>query len=154
MTVFGIPDIQRLLPHRYPMLLIDRVDELDEEARRIVAVKNVSFNEPVLQGHFPGQPIMPGVLLLEAMAQAGGLMMNHLNDTPGQIGYFLGIDKAKFRRMVVPGDCMRIEVEFKRVRLSMARAHGVITVDGELACEADLMFGGADQAEKKDDGAS
>ncbi|MCS6771866.1 MAG: 3-hydroxyacyl-ACP dehydratase FabZ [Kiritimatiellae bacterium] len=137
-----IEDIMRILPHRYPMLLIDRVVEC--EGDRVVAIKNVTANEPCFSGHFPGRPIFPGVLQLEAMAQAGGVLMNQSYGEPGRIAYFLAVDKARFRRVIRPGDTMRIEVVFQRARLGMMRLHGTITVDGELACEADIMFGYGD----------
>ena len=140
MGVMGIDEIERYLPHRYPFLFIDRVVESDWETR-IVAVKNISVNEPYFQGHFPGHPVMPGVMQLEVMAQAGGLLLNRKHGREGIIAYFTAVRNAKFRRMVVPGDQLRVEVEFQRHRLRSVKVHGRITVDGELSCEADLMFG-------------
>lgn len=139
-TVLDIEEVMKILPHRYPMLLVDRVIETDFETK-IVGIKNLTINELFFQGHFPGHPVMPGVLQLEAMAQVAGILLNRKLQNPGKIAYFLAIDNAKFRRILQPGDQMRIEVEFLKLRLGMARVHGRVLVDGELACEADLMFG-------------
>lgn len=143
MSLMDTKEILTILPHRYPMLLVDRVIECDFK-ERIVAVKNLTFNEPFFQGHFPGDPIMPGVLQLEAMAQAGGILLNKTLGQPGKIAYFLAIDKARFRRVVRPGDQIRIEVVFQRARLGMTKVHGRVFVGEELASEADLMFGYGD----------
>ncbi|WP_052882962.1 3-hydroxyacyl-ACP dehydratase FabZ [Kiritimatiella glycovorans] len=132
-------EIMEVLPHRYPFLLVDRVVECDDE-KRIVGIKNLTINEPYFQGHFPGEPVMPGVLQLEAMAQVGGILLNKLGSRAGQIAYFTSIERAKFRRMVVPGDQMRIEVTFLKHRLKMAKVEGRVLVDGERVCEAELMF--------------
>jgi 3-hydroxyacyl-[acyl-carrier-protein] dehydratase len=132
-------EIQKILPHRYPFLLVDRILESDRKSR-IVGLKNLTINEPFFQGHFPDNPIMPGVLQLEAMAQVSGVLMNQVSAHEGQIAYFLSIDKARFRRVLRPGDQMRIECELKKIRLGMARFYGRVMVDGELASEADLMF--------------
>lgn len=130
--------ILEVLPHRYPFLLVDRVLEMDEG--RIRAIKNVSFNEPWVPGHFPGQPVMPGVLLVEAMAQAGGyLLFSRVEDREGKLIYFTGIDNCRFRRPVVPGDTVAFEIEILARRRAFAKLHGRATVDGELVCEADLM---------------
>ena len=139
-TVLDIEEVMKILPHRYPMLLVDRIIETDFETK-IVGIKNLTINELFFQGHFPGHPVMPGVLQLEAMAQVAGILLNRKLQNPGKIAYFLAIDNAKFRRILQPGDQMRIEVEFLKLRLGMARVHGRVLVDGELACEADLMFG-------------
>ncbi|MAE05510.1 MAG: 3-hydroxyacyl-ACP dehydratase FabZ [Nitrospinota bacterium] len=132
-------DILRLLPHRFPMLLIDRVLELDTEAVSLVAIKNVSHNEPFFTGHFPDRPVMPGVLMIEAMAQAALLCIfggNHAD--PGSDFLFAGIEQAKFRRAVVPGDQLRIEVKLIRQRGPLWKVGSTITVDGEAAVEAVL----------------
>ena len=130
--------ILSVLPHRYPMLLVDRVLELVPR-RRIVATKSVSFNELVFQGHFPGRPVYPGVLLVEGMAQAGGLLLLHeLPDRAGKLIYFVGIEEAKFRRPVVPGDQIRYEVEVLRYRTVHCRLSGKALVDGQVAAEAVL----------------
>ena len=128
--------IESVLPHRYPMLLVDRVLEI-EPGRRIVALKNVSANEPFFGGHFPGQPVMPGVLVVEGMAQAGGILLLH--DIPARnekLLYFLAIEKARFRRPVVPGDQLRYEVEVLRMRSTTCKLAGRAIVDGEVAAEA------------------
>ena len=130
----GILDI---LPHRYPFLLVDRVLELEPE--RILALKNVTFNEPHFTGHFPGVPVMPGVLVVEAMAQAGGvLMLRDVPDRHGKLIYFTGIDNCRFRRPVVPGDQLLLEVTLTRRRQRFAILHGVARVGDEVAAEADL----------------
>ncbi len=133
-------DILEVLPHRYPMLMVDRILETDHE-RRIVGLKNLSFNEPFFNGHFPGDPVMPAVLQLEAMAQVAGVLVNRILKTEGQVAYFLSIDKAKFRRILRPGDQLRIEIEVLRLRLGMAKVHGRVLCEGEVASEAELLFG-------------
>lgn len=140
MTELSTKEILGILPHRYPMLLVDLVKECDMKSR-IVGIKNLTVNEPFFQGHFPGDPIFPGVLQLEAMAQVGGILVNKVFGHEGQVAYFLAVDKARFRRIVRPGDQLRIEVEFQRARLGMAKLHGKIFVGDELASEADIMFG-------------
>lgn len=140
MVYMDIDAIQKILPHRYPFLLVDRILECDFEKQRVIAIKNVSANEPFFQGHFPNYQCMPGVLQLEAMAQAGGVLMSSIFKMEGRIAYFLSIDKARFRRVVRPGDVLRIEVQYQKARLRMSKMKGVITVDGELAAEAEMMF--------------
>ncbi|MCH7574551.1 MAG: bifunctional UDP-3-O-[3-hydroxymyristoyl] N-acetylglucosamine deacetylase/3-hydroxyacyl-ACP dehydratase [Candidatus Marinimicrobia bacterium] len=136
---FDIKSILDALPHRYPMLLIDRVLEVDP-GKRVRALKNVSINEPHFQGHFPGQPVMPGVLILEAMAQAGGfLLLNEQINPATKLVYFSAIDKARFRQAVRPGDQLILEVELLRIRLSTAKMAGRAFVDGKLVAEAELM---------------
>jgi 3-hydroxyacyl-[acyl-carrier-protein] dehydratase len=137
-----INQIQAILPHRYPLLLIDRVLEL-ERKKKIVAIKNVSINEQFFQGHFPGFPIMPGVLIVEAMAQAGGaLLLTEVEDRAGKLIVFTGIEKARFRRPVVPGDQLRMEVEMlawkKLGSIVAVRIAGKAFVEGKLVCEATL----------------
>jgi 3-hydroxyacyl-[acyl-carrier-protein] dehydratase len=134
--VMEIGDIFKILPHRYPFLLIDRVVEL-ERKKRILALKNVTFNEPFFQGHFPDKPIMPGVLIVEAIAQAGGLLL--LTEVPNRdelLMVFTGIEKARFRRPVVPGDQLRIEVEVLAWRMTAARLQGKAYVGDKVAAEA------------------
>ena len=143
MAEMNIHEILKELPHRYPMLLVDKIVECDGE-KHIVGIKNLTFNEPFFQGHFPENPIMPGVLQLEAMAQVGGILLNMKEGKAGRIAYFLAVDNARFRKMLRPGDQMRIEIEFKKSRLNMAKVHGKVLVDGEIASEADLMFGSTD----------
>jgi 3-hydroxyacyl-[acyl-carrier-protein] dehydratase len=138
MATFDIQEILKLLPHRYPFLLVDRIVECDDQ-KHIVALKNVSFNEPFFQGHFPGIPVMPGVLQLEAMAQTGGILVNRISSAGERVPFFMSIDKAKFRRVVRPGDQMRIEVDFITMKTKVVRFKGRILVDGELASEAELM---------------
>ncbi|MGB8028281.1 MAG: 3-hydroxyacyl-ACP dehydratase FabZ [Terracidiphilus sp.] len=135
---FTIQEIMDFLPHRYPFLLIDRVIEFEPQ-KRIVAIKNVTMNEPFFQGHFPGYPIMPGVLVVEAMAQAGALiMLSEIGDRDSKLAVFTGIEKAKFRRPVTPGDQIRFEVEVLSFRSRAGRIQGRATVEGKLACEATL----------------
>lgn len=134
----NILDIQALLPHRYPFLLVDRILEI-ETAKRIVGIKNVTANEQFFQGHFPGQPIMPGVLLLEVMAQTGGVLARKTAEGKGRPTVFLtGIEKAKFRRPVVPGDQLRVEVEVLRRKGPFWKMSGRIVVDESLVCEAEM----------------
>lgn len=133
-----IQEILDFLPHRYPFLLIDRIIEF-EPAKRLIAIKNVTINEPFFEGHFPGYPIMPGVLVVEAMAQAGGIIMMHeLDDRHSKLVVFTGIERAKFRRPVTPGDQLLIEVNVLSFRSRAGKIEGRATVDGKLACEATL----------------
>ncbi len=133
-----IQEIMDFLPHRYPFLLIDRIVEF-ERAKRIAAIKNVTMNEQFFQGHFPGEPIMPGVLVIEAMAQAGAvLMLSEMEDRHKKLAVFTGIDGAKFRRSIVPGDQIRIEVDVVSFRSRAGKMDGKAYVDGKLACEATL----------------
>jgi len=135
---FTIQEIMDFLPHRYPFLMIDRVLEFEPQ-KRIVAIKNVTMNEPFFQGHFPNYPIMPGVLVVEAMAQAGALiMLSEITDRESKLAVFTGIEKAKFRRPVTPGDQIRFEVEVLSFRSRAGRIQGRATVEGKLACEATL----------------
>ena len=139
-TTMDINEIMSILPHRYPFLLIDRVVEM-ERRKRIVAIKNVTINEPFFQGHFPGQPVMPGVLMIEAIAQAGGaLLLTEVPDREDKLMLFTGIENAKFRQMVVPGDQLRIEVTVQNWRIMGPRVAvkmlGIATVDGKIACES------------------
>ncbi len=152
-----IHDILKILPHRYPFLLIDRVLELKRK-ERIVAIKNVSINEPFFNGHFPGLPIMPGVLIVEAIAQAGGaLLLTELEDRSGKLMVFTGIERAKFRRPVSPGDQMRIEVEVIgwRVipRMIAAKMHGNAFVAGKRVAEATVSCQLIDSSRGRGDGA-
>ena len=135
----NILEIMELLPHRYPMLLIDRVVEMERKAR-IVAIKNVTMNEPFFQGHFPGYPLMPGVLMVEAIAQTGGaLLLSEIPDRDSKLMVFTGIEEAKFRRPVTPGDQMRIEVTVMQWRSRAVKMKGVITVEGKVVCDAMVM---------------
>lgn len=135
-TTLDVTEIMAILPHRYPFLLIDRVVEMERQ-QRIVAIKNVTVNEPHFQGHFPDYPIMPGVLMVEAIAQAGGaLLLTEIPDREQKLMVFTGIDAAKFRRPVTPGDQLRIEVTVVNWRSRAVKMQGAITVDGKLVCEA------------------
>jgi beta-hydroxyacyl-ACP dehydratase FabZ len=134
----GIEWILSMLPHRYPMLLVDRVLE-NEPRKRLVAIKNVTINEPFFVGHFPGKPVMPGVLVVEAMAQAGALLLlQEVEERQGKLLYFTGISEAKFRRPVVPGDQLRFEIDVVRIRSGHSRLSCRALVDGQLAAEAVL----------------
>ena len=131
--------IQAILPHRYPFLMVDSILEM-ERLKRIVGVKNVSINEGYFAGHFPGKPIMPGVLIIESMAQTGGLLLlQEVEDREKKLLYFVAIDGARFRRPVVPGDQLRVEVNVLSWRSSFCKLEGKATVNGELAAEATLM---------------
>ena len=132
--------IQHLLPHRYPFLLVDRVTEF-EPNKRIVGIKNVTINEPFFQGHFPGHPVMPGVLVIEALAQAGGILtqLSHQSGAEGKLFYLVKIDNAKFSKMVVPGDQLVLQVELKRTIRNMALYTGVAKVAGEVTACADIL---------------
>ena len=132
-------DIMRILPHRYPFLLVDRIVEL-EPGRRVVGIKQVTANEPQFTGHFPGRPIMPGVLMVEALAQTAGVAILVLDEYRGKMGLFAGIDECRFRRMVVPGDTIRMEVTVEKLRGMFGRVKAVATVDGEVAVEATLSI--------------
>jgi 3-hydroxyacyl-[acyl-carrier-protein] dehydratase len=135
---FTIQEIMDFLPHRYPFLLIDRIIEF-ERAKRVIAIKNVTMNESFFQGHFPGAPIMPGVLVIEAMAQAGAvLMLSEMEDRHSKLAVFTGIEGAKFRRSITPGDQIRIEVDVVSFRSRAGKMAGKALVDGKLACEATL----------------
>ena len=136
-----VEDILKILPHRYPFMLVDRIIEHVPEEDKIVGLKNLTFNETFFQGHFPNNPVMPGVLQLEAMAQVAGVMLNSKSGNEGKIAYFMSINNAKFRRMVKPGDQLRIVIEGQRIRSRMAVVKGMAFVGEELASEAELSFG-------------
>ena len=141
MNELRIAEIMRIIPHRYPFLLVDRVLEVDLD-KRLVAIKNVSINEPFFNGHFPGAPVMPGVLTIESMAQAGailGLLAAKNADLKNVLVYFMGIDEAKFRRPIVPGDQMRIVVEVLRRKSVVWKMKGEVYIGSELAAEATLL---------------
>lgn len=134
-----VTEILNILPHRYPMLLVDRVLEI-EPGQRIVGLKNVSANEPFFAGHFPGRPVMPGVLIIEALAQCGGLLlMGGLENPEDKIIYFLSVDGVKFRRPVIPGDQLILELDLVQGRARRGKLRGVARVDGEVAAEATIL---------------
>ena len=137
--MMDVAEIMTLLPHRYPFLLVDRILEV-QGTQKIVGLKNVTINEPFFQGHFPGHPIMPGVLIVEAMAQTGGLLlMGQVKDREKKVVYFMSMDAVKFRKPVVPGDQLRMEVEMLQFRGKIAKMKGVALVDGQVATEAEMM---------------
>ena len=139
MSTIDIRGIMDRLPHRYPFLLVDRVVEVVPR-QRIVAVKNVTINEPFFPGHFPGAPVMPAVLLLEALAQAGAvLLLSEIEDRETKLIYFTGVDEARFRRPVVPGDQVRLTMEVIKLRSRTCKMRGTAEVEGELAAEAEIM---------------
>jgi 3-hydroxyacyl-[acyl-carrier-protein] dehydratase len=131
--------IQQILPHRYPFLLVDRVIEITPP-HRAVGIKQVTVNEPFFQGHFPGYPVMPGVLIVEAMAQVGGVAVLSAEDYRDKLALFAGIDNVRFKRQVRPGDTLRLEVELQQIRRGIGMGSGTATVEGELACRGDIMF--------------
>ncbi len=130
--------IQKILPHRYPFLFVDKIIEVNE--KRVVGIKNVTIGEPFFQGHFPGHPIMPGVLIMEALAQTGGVGALSMKDNNGKLAYFLKIDNAKFRKPVFPGDTLVMEVDLIKAKLSTIQVHGTAKVNNEIVAEADMMF--------------
>ena len=132
-------DIQKIIPHRFPMLLIDRVLEV-EEGKRAVGIKNVTANEPFFQGHFPCNPIMPGVLIVESLAQLGSVLLLSMEENRGKVGVFTGINGFKFRRQVVPGDTLRLEAEMLQYRHGMGKANVKATVDGSVAAMGEISF--------------
>ncbi len=139
MTMLNIEEIKKILPHRYPFLLIDKILEL-EEGKRAVGIKNVSFNEEYFQGHFPQKPVMPGVLIVEALAQVGACAILSSEENRGKIALFAGIDKMRFKRQVIPGDQLYLEVELTKVKGTIGKGRAKATVDGEIAAEGELMF--------------
>jgi len=139
-TIHTTAEIQALIPHRWPMLMVDRIVEYDAEAKRIVGIKGVTATEPWAQGHFPALPVMPGVLQVEALAQT---MAVYVAKQPGfgdRIGLFAGIDECRFKRVVVPGDTLRLEITMEKLGSRFGRARGVASVDGQVCCEASLAF--------------
>lgn len=137
--MLDINEIKDIIPHRYPFLLVDRILEV-EEGQRAVGIKNVTANEEFFNGHFPEFPVMPGVLIVEALAQVGAVAMLKKEENRGRLAFFAGIDNCRFKRQVVPGDQLRLEVEMTRVRGSIGKGKGVATVNGEVACELEMTF--------------
>lgn len=137
--LYNSDQIKEILPHRYPFLLVDRIEEIIDN-RIVVAKKCLSVNEPFFQGHFPQKAVMPGVLMLEAMAQAGACLLLSQEENKGKIAFFAGVKNAKFRGVVTPGDVIEIRVELDKIKMGIGFANGVITVDGKKVCEAEISF--------------
>ncbi|MCI9418542.1 MAG: 3-hydroxyacyl-ACP dehydratase FabZ [Eubacterium sp.] len=137
--LLDINEIKRIIPHRYPFLLVDCIEEM-EPGVKAVGYKNVTVNEPYFQGHFPEKPVMPGVLIVEALAQVGAVAVLSLEENKGKLAFFGGIDKAKFRRQVVPGDRLKLETEIIKCKGPMGVGKAIATVDGKTACEAEIKF--------------
>ena len=138
-TILNSIDIQKILPHRYPFLLVDKITDMDED-KTITGIKNVTVNEPFFQGHFPGNPIMPGVLQCEALAQLTGVLLLSKEENKGKLGVFTGINNFKFRKQIVPGDTLVMQSEVLKYRHGMAVAKAQITVDGKVACMGEISF--------------
>ena len=138
----GVEAIKKILPHRYPFLLVDRILEMNDQS--IIGIKNITTSEPFFQGHFPGRPVMPGVLMVEAIAQVAGVLLLSKPENRGKLAYLASITNARFRRLVVPGDQLRIEVKILKLKSKFGAAHGVAKVDGETACDVEFMFSLAD----------
>ncbi|MBM7704021.1 3-hydroxyacyl-ACP dehydratase FabZ [Metabacillus iocasae] len=144
--MLDVQQIKEIIPHRYPFLLVDRILEI-EEGKSAVGIKNVSANEEFFNGHFPDYPVMPGVLIVEALAQVGAVAMLKKEENRGRLAFFTGIDNCRFKKQVKPGDQLRLEVEMVRVRGAIGKGKGIATVDGELVCETDIMFALGEKAE-------
>ena len=144
--MLDINEIKEIIPHRYPFLLVDRILEV-EEGKKAVGIKNATANEEFFNGHFPDYPVMPGVLIVEALAQVGAVAMLKVEDNRGRLAFFTGIDKCRFKRQVKPGDQLRLEVEMIRFKGPIGKGKGVATVDGEVACELEMMFALGDKQE-------
>ncbi|MFC2948872.1 3-hydroxyacyl-ACP dehydratase FabZ [Virgibacillus sediminis] len=134
-----IEQIKETIPHRYPFLLVDKVTEM-EEGKRVVGLKNVSVNEPFFQGHFPDYAVMPGVLIIEALAQVGAIGVLGMEANKGKLGFLAGVDKCRFKRQVRPGDQLQLEVDIVRIKGPIGKGKGIAKVNGEVACEAEITF--------------
>ena len=139
MSLMKTKEIMEIIPHRQPFLLIDTIEEM-EEGKRAVGKKCVSYNEPFFAGHFPQEPVMPGVLIIEALAQVGAVALLKKEENKGKIGFLAGVDNCRLKRQVKPGDQLRLEVEIVRMRSSFGKGKGIATVEGEVACEVDISF--------------
>ena len=137
--MLDITEIKEIIPHRYPFLLVDKIIEI-EEGKRAVGIKNVTANEEFFNGHFPDYPVMPGVLIIEALAQVGAVALLKKEENKGKIGFLAGIDNCRIKRQVKPGDQLRLEVELTRLRSSFGKGKAIATVDGEIACEVEISF--------------
>ena len=137
--MLDVQQIKEIIPHRYPFLLVDKVTEI-EEGKRVVGLKNVSANEPFFAGHFPEYPVMPGVLILEALAQVGAIAVLGMEENQGKIGFLAGVDKCRFKKEVKPGDQLQLEVEIIRMKGPIGKGKGIAKVDGKVACEAEITF--------------
>jgi 3-hydroxyacyl-[acyl-carrier-protein] dehydratase len=137
--MLDIQQIKEIIPHRYPFLLVDRILEI-EEGKRAVGIKNVTANEEFFNGHFPNYPVMPGVLIVEALAQVGAVAMLKKEENRGRLAFFAGIDNCRFKKQVQPGDQLRLEVEIIRAKGAIGKGKGIATVDGEIVCETEIMF--------------
>lgn len=142
--IYDYNEIKKIIPHRYPFLLLDKIVEL-EDGKRCVGIKQVSGNESFFQGHFPDYAVMPGVLIVEALAQTGAVAMLRLEENQGKLAMFAGIDKCRFKRQVVPGDTLRLEVEINRIKGPIGKGTAKATVDGEVACSCEISFALVDQ---------
>lgn len=141
--MLDLKDIQKVIPHRYPFLLIDRVLEIGDN--RIVGMKNVSGNEPYFQGHFPEKPVMPGVLIAEALAQLGAVYVKRQEDFKDKLMVLAGLDNFRFKRQVVPGDVLKLQVEFLNIKKNIGKGHGIATVDDIIVCEGDILFAAVEE---------
>ncbi|TXR67244.1 3-hydroxyacyl-[acyl-carrier-protein] dehydratase FabZ [Bacillus sp. AY18-3] len=144
--MLDIQQIKEIIPHRYPFLLVDKVLEV-EEGKRAIGIKNVTANEEFFNGHFPDYPVMPGVLIVEALAQVGAVAMLKKEENRGRLAFFAGIDNCRFKRQVRPGDQLRLEVEMTRVRGAIGKGKAIATVDGEIVCETEITFALGDKKE-------
>ncbi|SHE59715.1 3-hydroxyacyl-[acyl-carrier-protein] dehydratase [Caldanaerobius fijiensis DSM 17918] len=141
--MLDLKDIQKIIPHRYPFLLVDRVVEIGDN--KIIGIKNVSGNEPYFQGHFPGKPIMPGVLIAEALAQLGAVYVKQQDEFKDKLMVLAGLDKFRFKRQVIPGDTLKLQVEFLNIKKNIGKGHGIATVDDIIVCEGEILFAAVEE---------